>query len=162
MYLCSWENSDRNTLFSSVHATKYSQSFVVHALLFSVPWLISHHYSDVIMSTMVSQITSLTIVCSTVYSGTDQRKHQSSTSLAFVRGIHRWPVNSPHKWPIMRKMFPFDDVIMIQGCLTDTGAIIWLPLHQCQGLCQFSQETLKDMGQSTRWMSQCTDVVLPT
>ena len=31
---------------------------------------------------------------------------------AFVRGIHRWPVNSPHKWPVTRKMFPFDDVIM--------------------------------------------------
>ena len=52
------------------------------------------------------------IVYSTVYSGTDHRKHQSSTSLAFVRGIHRWPVNSPHKWPVTRKMFPFDDVIM--------------------------------------------------
>ena len=45
-------------------------------------------------------------------SGTDQRKHQSSTSLAFVWGIHRGPVNSPHKWPVTRKMFPFDDVIM--------------------------------------------------
>ena len=46
------------------------------------------------------------------YSGADQRKYQSSTSLAFVRGIHRWPVNSPHKGPVTRKMFPFDDVIM--------------------------------------------------
>ena len=42
----------------------------------------------------------------------DQRKHQSSASLAFVQGIHRGPVNSPHKWPVTRKMFPFDDVIM--------------------------------------------------
>ena len=50
--------------------------------------------------------------CSTVYSDADQRKHQSSASLAFVRGIHRGPVNSPHKWPVTRKMFPFDDVIM--------------------------------------------------
>ena len=73
---------------------------------------LSEHYSDVIMGVMASQITSLTIVYSTVYSGTDQRKHQSSTSLAFVRGIHRWPLNSPHKWPVTRKMFPFDDVIM--------------------------------------------------
>ena len=48
-----------------------------------------------------------------VYSGADQRKHQSSASLAFVRGIHRWAVNSPHKWPVTRKMFPFDDVIMV-------------------------------------------------
>ena len=61
---------------------------------------------------MASQITSLTIVYSIVYSGADQRKHQSSTSLAFVRGIHRWPVNSLHKWPVTRRMFPFDDVIM--------------------------------------------------
>ena len=70
------------------------------------------HYNDVIMGAMASQITSLTIVCSIFCSGTDQRKHQSSASLAFVRGIHRWPVNSPHKGPVTRKMFPFDDVIM--------------------------------------------------
>ena len=68
-------------------------------------------YSDVIMVKMASQITSLTIVYSTVYSGADQRKHKSSASLAFVRGIHRWPVNSPHKWPT-RKMFPFDAVVL--------------------------------------------------
>ena len=62
------------------------------------------HYSDVIMGTMASQITILTIVYATVYSGADQRKHQSSASLAFVWGIHRWPVNSPHKWPVTREM----------------------------------------------------------
>ena len=62
---------------------------------------------------MSSQTTSLTIVYSTICSGLDQRKHQSSTSLAFVPGIHRGPVNFLHKWPVMRKMFPFDDVIMI-------------------------------------------------
>ena len=44
--------------------------------------------------------------------GTDQRKNQSFASLAFVWEIHRWPVNSPHKGPVTRKMFPFDDVIM--------------------------------------------------
>ena len=70
------------------------------------------HYDDVIMETIASQITSLTSVYSTVYSGADQSKHQSSASLAFVWGIHRGPVNSPHKWPVTRKMFPFDDVIM--------------------------------------------------
>ena len=64
------------------------------------------------MGMMVSQITSLMIVYSTVYSGAAQRKHQSSASLAFVRGIHRELVNSLHKWPVRRKMFPFDDVIM--------------------------------------------------
>ena len=68
---------------------------------------------DVIMGTLASQITSLTIVYSTVYSDADQRNHQSSASLAFVQGIHRGPVYSPHKWPVTRKMFPFDDVIML-------------------------------------------------
>ena len=43
------------------------------------------------------------------------KKHQSSASLAFVWGIHRGPVNSPHKWPVTRQMFPFDDVIMDHG-----------------------------------------------
>ena len=70
------------------------------------------HYSDVKMDALASQITTLTIVYSTVYSGADQRKHQSSASLAFVRRIHRWPMNSPHKGPVTRKMFPFDGVIM--------------------------------------------------
>ena len=72
------------------------------------------------MGSMASQITSLTIVYYRVYSGADQIKHQSSASLAFVRGIHRWPVNSPHKWPVTRKMCPFDDAIMV---LPDTP--IW-------------------------------------
>ena len=57
------------------------------------------------MGAMASQITSLTIVYSTVYSGADQRKHQSSASLAFVWRIHRGPMNSPHKWPVTRKVF---------------------------------------------------------
>ena len=53
------------------------------------------------MTTMVSQITSIMVVYSTVYSDADQRKHQSSG-----------PVNSPHKGPVARKMLSFDDVIM--------------------------------------------------
>ena len=68
--------------------------------------------SEVIMSAMASQITGVLIVCLNVCSVADRRKHQSSMSLAFVRGIHRWQVNSPHKGPVTRKMFPFDDVIM--------------------------------------------------
>ena len=71
-------------------------------------------YNDIIMGAMTSQITSLAIVYSTVYSGADQRKDQSPASLVFVRGIHRWPVNSPHKWPVTRKKSPFDDVIMLE------------------------------------------------
>ena len=70
------------------------------------------HYNDVIMSVMASKITSVSIFCSTVGPGADLRKHQSAAPLAFVRGIHRWPVNSPHKKPVTRKFFTFDDVIM--------------------------------------------------
>ena len=68
--------------------------------------------NNVIMGAMASQITGVSVVNSIVYSGSNQRKHQSSASLAFVRGIHRWPVNSVHKWPVTRKMFPFNNVIM--------------------------------------------------
>ena len=64
------------------------------------------------MGTMASQITSLMIVYSIVYSGADQRKHKSSVSLAFVRGIHPRSVNSPHKGPVTWNMLPFDDIIM--------------------------------------------------
>ena len=64
-------------------------------LKFSVD--LEFHYDDVTMSGMASQITSLMIVYSIVYPGTDQRKHQSPASLAFVWEIHRGPVNSPHK-----------------------------------------------------------------
>ena len=80
------------------------------------------HYSDVIMGAMASQITSLAIVYSTFFSAADQRRHQSSASLAFVRGIHRWPVNSPHKCPVTRKMFSFNDVIMWK---TIELSVIW-------------------------------------
>ena len=70
------------------------------------------HYNDITMGKIASQITSLTIVYSSVYSGADERKHQSFASLAFVWGIHRWPVIYPHKGQVTRKTFPFDDVIM--------------------------------------------------
>ena len=67
---------------------------------------------DGIMGAMASQITGVTIVYSTVCRGADQRKHQSSASLAFVRGLHRPPVNFPHLRQVSRKLFTFDDVIM--------------------------------------------------
>ena len=69
---------------------------------------------------------SLTIVYSTVYSGADQRKHQNSVSLAFVRGIHLWQVNSPHKGPVMRKMFQFDNVIMITNQWVEEEVPRWV------------------------------------
>ena len=68
------------------------------------------HYSDSIMSAMASQITNVSIGCWTVCSGADQRKYQSFGSLAFVMEIYRWPVDSPHKGPVTRKVFLFDDV----------------------------------------------------
>ena len=84
-------------------------------LIKSKIWTIHHcleNCNDVIMSTMVSQITGVSIVYSTVYSDVDQRKQQSFASLAIVRGIQDWPVKSPHKGPVTRKMLPFHDVIM--------------------------------------------------
>ena len=80
--------------------------------LFIVRNCICRHYNDVIMRALASQITSVSIVYWTVGSDTDERKIQRSASLAFLREIHRWPVNSPHKRPVTRRMWPFDDVIM--------------------------------------------------
>ena len=89
-----------------------------------------YHYNDVIMGGVIaSQITRLTSVYSTVYSGADQRKHQSSASLAFVLGIHRGPVNSPHKWPVRRKCFH----LMTSSCLTSGGTGAWRSTDIIQG-----------------------------
>ena len=99
------------------------------------PWPVSiSHYGDVIMGAIASQITSLTIVYPSIYSDADQRKHQSSASLAFVWGIHRGPVNSPHKLPVTRKMFPFDDVAM-----------------RCECRCFRTQETMHFMSGQASW-----------
>ena len=88
----------------------YSYDFAVWSLCGLKSWWgyqssVRWHCNAVIMSAMASQITSLTIVYSTVYLGANQRKHQSSASLDFVWGIYQWPVNSPHKWPVTRKCF---------------------------------------------------------
>ena len=92
-----------------------------------------YHYIDVIMSAMASKITSLTIAYSIVYSGAHQGKYQSSASLTFVRGIHRSPMNSPYKVPVMRKMFPFDDITMyhdiIPSLLTIFGEGVIISWH---------------------------------
>ena len=99
----------------------------------AVPVNSGNNYNDVIMRLMASEITSLTIVYSTVYWGPDQRKHQNSPSLAFVRGIYRWPVNSLRKRPVSRKMFPIDDVINNQPqtkCIIHgMSAVHWLVCH---------------------------------
>ena len=111
---------------------KYRFYSVRLCVIASNRWPLIHH-NDVTLDAIASQITGLTIVYSTVYSDADQRKHQSSASLAFVRGIHRWPVNSPPIWPVMRKMFLFNDVIMswrsFMGCSEIGG---WYPNEDCQ------------------------------
>ena len=112
-----------------------------------VRWYI-HHYSDVIMSAIASQITSLTIVFSTVYSDADQRKHQSSASWAFVRGIHRGSVNSQHKWPVTWKMFPFDNVIIISKKKSKPfGSLLTAEplLMSCPGLQRYTKVTQIDI-----------------
>ena len=98
--------------------TKAQYHHLFKRSLFHIFILTFGNFINVIMTTMASQITSHTIVYSIVYSDVDQRKHQSSASHAFVWGIHRGPVNSPHKWPVTRKMFPFDDVIMYKFVAT--------------------------------------------
>ena len=97
------------------------------------------HHNDVIMGAMASQITSFTIVYSTVYSGADQRKYQSSASLAFVTGESC----SARKGPVTRKMFPFDDVIMIQaagGSIDNYSTLVqvidWRRIQQMLCYCQ--------------------------
>ena len=76
------------------------------------------HYSELIVSEITSQITGVSMVCSTVCSGVDHRKHQCSESLAFVRRILRWLMNSPHRRPVTRSLFPFDDIIMVSSAST--------------------------------------------
>ena len=135
--ICEWMKPKPNPV-KWFHSYKYVSTEVIGTMVFIAIMLnISHvsvityisyllvlsaetipgHYNDAMISKVVSEITSLMIVYSTVYSGTDQRKHQSFTSLAFVRGINRWLVNSPYKEPVTWKMFPFDDVIMRTGSI---------------------------------------------
>ena len=86
-------------------------------------------YDNVIIGAMASQITSITIAYSTVYSGADQRKHQSSASLAFVRGINRGPVNAPHKWPVTRKndstWWRHHEFITCYACISSICQQVW-------------------------------------
>ena len=124
---CQWSKPDRYGKISQcITTTKHSKAktsciflgiYCMHTRLAWCSWFIGCglvitkikiHYSDVILRAMAFQITNLTVVYSTAYSGADQRKYQSSASLAYVRG----PVNSPHKRPVTRNMFPFGDVIM--------------------------------------------------
>ena len=75
--------------FNFINAINFADHAEIHAMPIRVYHNFHIHHNG-------KKITSLTIIYSTV---ADQGKHQSSTSLVFVRGIHRWPANSPHKWP---------------------------------------------------------------
>ena len=150
--LCEGKASNVALMFS-YDASQSVEKGVKVPLVWVTMWYIHHilqscfitgavtlfHYTDEIMGAMASQITSLTIVYSTVYSDTDQRKQQSSASLAFVRGVHRGPLNFPHKWPVTRKRFPFDDVIMFSehntarhvSVIPEMYFLKWQRLHIC-------------------------------
>ena len=105
-------------------------------------WHWGNHHNDVIMGALVSQITSLTIVYWTVYSRRRSRKNQSPASQAFVRGNHRWPVNSPHKGPVTRQMFPFDDVIMHVPVLwRNHGEYAWIHHTKLPNILISTQQT---------------------
>ena len=118
-----------------------------------IKWNVSHfviirgHYSDVIMGGRDSisdhQPHDCLLKC---LFRRRSKKTSKLASLAFVQGIHRGPVNSPHKWPVTRKMFPFDDVIMVYwwlgiirfGHSYDISRLrifeLWIKFHQCSFL----------------------------
>ena len=139
---------------------------------------IIQHYTDFIMGTMASEITSLTIVYSTVFSCVDKKKYRNSASLASVRGILRWPMNSPHKWPVTQKMFPFDDVTMRYtkpGFTCPAWFVCWgkqhyfmLPKDQSIGLVVASiglslptaVSALVSVGVGTAWFSSVLSCIL--
>ena len=115
-------------------------------------WLVQCYDSDVIMNAMVSHITSVSMVCSTVCSGTDQRKHQSSASLAFMRGIHWWPVDSPHKGPVNQSINQSNPVLLKERvriprtCRAGGAAMLWrrLPLDGVGSCRLFFTDDLHD------------------
>ena len=117
-----------------------NELWILRALTFLL-----YHYSDA----MAPQITGLTIVYSIVFSGADHRNHQTSASRAFVWGMHRWPVNSPHIGPVTRNMFPFDDVIMIK-IFQDMGAMLCVKFQRAplKFYAKHLNHVLKDM---TSW-----------
>ena len=121
------------------------------AVIYFHCWFYAAHYCDVMMGTMASQITSIATVYSTIHSGADQRKHQSSASLAVVRGIHRWPMNSPHKWPVTRRFFPFGDIIMSLLIPVPNAAIVNIEMWM-YGEDAWAWVDISRFGQSTQPM----------
>ena len=102
-------------LMAAISQTTFSNAFFMNG---------NFHYNHVIMSAMASQITSITIVYSTVYS---MRKSKEISKPRVTGLCDRWLVNSPHKGPITRKMFPFDDVIMWQDSVPVISTMTYCP-----------------------------------
>ena len=114
----------------------------------STAMVLTMHYTDIIISAMASQITGVLIVCSSVSSGGDQRIHQRSASLAFLRGIHRWLVDSLHKGPVTWKMFPFHDVIMEWQIYYQEEGFQSFGASQCRQLI----ENINIFNVSSKWL----------
>ena len=109
------------------------------------------HYSEAIIGAMVFQITGVSIVCSTVCSSAGKIKYQISASLAFVRGNHRWPVDSPHKDPVKRKIFLSDDIMVeAYGVYEWLHGIAWDRAHIL-----FPTTTERQLGSHTRFSETC-------
>ena len=127
--------------------------------------IVVQHYSGAIIGAMASQITSLTIVYATVYSGADQRKHKSSASLAFMQVIRRWPVNSPHKGPVTRKKVSIwwrhHDTIQIRNVhMSVLNDVLWDMGQVHLGICEIDllaiDNNLVYHGQLSSFMAQNT------
>ena len=108
-----WQRSIRRQLIDFFYKSSMSYFHTVN-----MPWYEGIHSCRKQFITMTSQwarwlLKSPVSPFSNVCSGAGQRKHHSSASLASVLGSQRWPVNFPHKWPVTRIIFPFDDVIFI-------------------------------------------------
>ena len=126
------------------------------------------HYNHVTMTAMASQITGVSSVCSTLGSAMDQRRHQSSASLAFVRGIHPWLVNFPHKRPVTRKMFPLDDIFMprlgrpvmwqVLSCASFVMRRYGPPLYRSPSLIHWQDIAIT---MRTEWQALPIEVMLP-
>ena len=97
------------------------------------------------MSAMASGITDVSVVCSPICSREDQRKHQSSASLAFIRGIHRWPVDSLYKWPPMRSCFH----LMTLSWFSETAKLVlrWFSIFSSPNL---FYEMISDFAESVK------------
>ena len=139
MLMSKWPN-----FMTHIHRSSTCHCLPVRLVVLVTPT----HYSEVIISAMASQITGVTIVYTTACSGTDQRKHQSSASLTFVRGIHQWTVNSPHKGPVTRNMIRFDDAIIVYVFPEEVSSSEDMP-----GSTAFSLHTAADTSTSDKqWL----------